>query len=73
MKIHLKYSHLVFSLIMSVIVASIVTFVLTAVNHGFADFIPNWAHNFIIVWVVAFPSVFLVAPQVHRLVTRLTR
>jgi Protein of unknown function (DUF2798) len=71
MKINPKYFHLVFSFVTSLIVAGIVTFVLTAINHGFTDFIPNWVHNFIIVWVVAFPSVFIVAPQVQRLLKRM--
>jgi hypothetical protein len=71
MKIHPRHSHLVFSLIMTMIVACIVTCVLTAVNHGFADFISNWARSFVIVWAVAFPSVFIIAPPVQRWVQRM--
>jgi Protein of unknown function (DUF2798) len=71
MKIQPRHSHLVFSLIITMIVACIVTCVLTAVNHGFTDFISNWARGFVIVWVVAFPSVFIVGPPVQRWVQRM--
>jgi hypothetical protein len=57
---------------MSMIVAGIVTGVLTAVNHGYEEFIPNWEHSFIVAWAIAFLAVFFVAPQVRKLVQRLT-
>lgn len=72
MKIHSRHTHLLFSIVMTMIVACIVTCVLTAVNHGFTDFLANWMRSFVIVWVVAFPSVFFVAPPVLRWVQKLT-
>ena len=72
MKIHHRYAHLLFSLIMSIIVAGIVTCALTLVNHGLEGFFGNWGHSFIIAWVIAFTSVLLFAPQVRKLVQHLT-
>lgn len=57
---------------MSMIVACIVTGVLTAVNHGYQNFILNWARSFVIAWVIAFPAVLIIAPLVRRLVHWLT-
>ena len=72
MKFHPRHSHWLFSLIMSMIVAGIVTSVLTVVDHGYKDFMPSWEHSFIIAWAIAFLAVLLVAPQVRKLVQRLT-
>lgn len=72
MKFHPRHSHWLFSLIMSMIVAGIVTGVLTAANHGYQDFFPSWEHSFFIAWAIAFIAVFFVAPQVRKLVQRLT-
>jgi len=71
MKINPKYSHLVFSLITSMIVAGIVTCVLTAVNLGYDDFMRHWEHSFIIAWAIAFVSVLIISPRIHRLVKRM--
>ncbi len=68
MKYHHRFAHLLFSLLMSMIVAFIVTGVLTAVNHGLQDLFANWMHSFMIAWPIAFLSVLLISPQVHRLV-----
>ena len=57
---------------MSMIVAFIVTGVLTAVNLGYANFILNWTRNFGIAWAIAFISVLVIAPPVSRWVQRLT-
>lgn len=72
MKFHPRHTHWLFSLIMSMIVAGIVTGVLTLVNHGDQDFILSWEHSFIVAWAIAFVAVLLVAPQVRKLVQRLT-
>lgn len=57
---------------MSLIVACIVTCVLTAINYGYEDFILSWARSFVIAWVIAFLAVLIIAPKVLRLVQRLT-
>ncbi len=72
MKIPPRHAHLAFSLITSMLVASIVTFVLTAVNYGGQDFMLHWARSFAIAWTIAFLSVFFISPRVHRLVKRLS-
>ena len=72
MKIHSRHAHWVFSLLTSMIVASIVSFVLTVVNHGLPGFFPSWERSFIVAWMAAFASVLLIAPLVRKLVQRLT-
>jgi len=72
MKIHPRYNHLLFSVFMSMIVAFIVTGVLTAVNLGYENFISNWERSFGIAWSIAFISVLTIAPRVSRWVQRLT-
>lgn len=53
------------------IVAGIVTCVLTAVNFGSQDFGFHWAKSFIIAWPIAFLAVYFISPRIHRLVKRL--
>jgi len=72
MKLHHRFAHLLFSLLMSMIVAFIVTGVLADVNFGYRNLIANWAHSFVIAWPIAFISVLLISPRVHRLVKWLT-
>jgi hypothetical protein len=72
MKFHHRFAHLLFSLLMSMIVALIVTAVLTAVNFGWQVFFAKWMHNFMVAWPIAFISVLLISPRVHRLVKWLT-
>jgi len=72
MKLSARHTHLLFSLITSMIVACIVTFVLTVVNHGFQNFFMSWERSFVVAWMAAFPSVLLIAPRVRKLVQRLT-
>ena len=57
---------------MSMIVAFIVTGVLTAVNLGYQDFFLNWTRSFGVAWSIAFISVLTIAPRVSRWVQRLT-
>ena len=72
MIIHHRHAHPIFSLLMSMIVAFIVTGVLAAVNFSRQDFVLAWARNFGIAWPIAFLSVLLISPRVHRLVKWLT-
>ena len=72
MKVHHRFAHLLFSLLMSMIVAFIVTGVLAEVNFVRQDFVLAWARNFAIAWPIAFLSVLLISPRVHRLVKWLT-
>ena len=72
MIIHHRHAHPLFSLLMSMIVAFIVTAVLTDVNFGFQNFIANWARSFLIAWPIAFFAVLMISPRVHKLVKWLT-
>jgi hypothetical protein len=71
MKIHPRHSHLLFSLTTSMIVAGIVTCVLTAVNFGYTDFVWHWSKSFLIAWPIAFLAVFFISPRIHRLIKRI--
>ena len=73
MKLPKRYAYILFGLIMSGIVALIVSGALTVERVGLA---PGWWHiwfsNYLLAWAVAFPSVSLFAPITRRLVARFT-
>lgn len=63
-----KKFHLVFSFVMGSLMISVMTFVITAVNIGFApDFLPHWGKAFAIAYVVGVPVIFFVAPLARKL------
>lgn len=74
MKLPKRLAPILFGLIMSGVVALIVSGAITLLRIGM---IPGWAHawlsSYILAWAVAFPSVVTVAPVAHRLVAALTR
>jgi hypothetical protein len=72
MNIHPRHSNLLFALFMSLSMAFIMSGVLTAIYHGFEDFISNWMYGFSVAWPIAFPAVLVIAPRVRRVVQRLT-
>lgn len=72
MKFHPRYSNLLFAFFMSLCMAFIMSGVLTAIIDGFDNFIPTWMFGFSIAWPVAFPAVLLIAPQMRKLVHKLT-
>jgi len=57
---------------MSLIMAYIMSGVLTAIFHGFADLFSSWLRGFVIAWPIAFPAVLVIAPLVRRWVRQLT-
>jgi hypothetical protein len=66
-----KKFHLVFSMIMGALMISLMTFVITAVNVGFApDFPARWGKAFAIAYVVGVPVIFFMAPIARRLTGR---
>ena len=68
-----KRFHLVFSFIMGLLMISLMTFVITAVNVGFApDFPARWGKAFAVAYVVGVPVIFFMAPLARRLTARLT-
>ncbi|MDP1593041.1 MAG: DUF2798 domain-containing protein [Gallionella sp.] len=67
-----KKFHLAFSLIMGLLMISLMTFVITAVNIGFpADFLSRWCKAFAVAYTVGVPVIFFVAPLARKLTGRL--
>ncbi len=66
-----KKFHLVFSLVMGAMMIILMTFVITAVNVGFAEgFLLRWMKAFAIAYVVGVPVIFFLAPVARRLTAR---
>ena len=63
-----KKFHLVFSFIMGAMMISLMTFVITLVNVGWADyFFQAWMKAFGIAYVVGVPVIFFLAPIARKL------
>ena len=73
MRIPARFSPILFSALLSVIMVGIVSaFVLTISQGIHAGFFAQWLKSCITTWPVAFPTVAIVAPWVRRLVSRIT-
>ena len=73
MKIPKKYSNVLFAFFMSLLMALIMSGILTVLFEGPShQFVTHWMGAFIHAWPVAFPAIFLVAPIVRKIVTVLT-
>jgi uncharacterized protein HemY len=69
-----KKVHLYFSLLMSIFMVAVMSFVVSAVNIGFNEhLIAAWLTSFAIAWVVAFPIIFFFAPMIKKFATRLVQ
>ncbi|MCS2609798.1 DUF2798 domain-containing protein [Halomonas dongshanensis] len=69
-----RYAPLVFSLMMSIYMVTLMTFVITWANTGMGEgFLGRWWHAFYIAWPVAFTLILLGAPRVQRLVGHLIK
>lgn len=67
-----KKFHLVFSLVMGLLMISLMTFIITAVNVGFTpDFLMRWAKAFGIAYVVGVPVIFFLAPMARKITGKL--
>jgi hypothetical protein len=67
-----KKFHLVFSLLMGLLMISLMTFVITAVNVGFTpDFLGRWGKAFAVAYVVGVPVIFFLAPVARKMTGRL--
>jgi len=67
-----KKFHLVFSVVMGVLMISLMTLVITAVNIGFpANFLSQWGRAFVVAYVVGVPVIFFLAPVARKLTGRL--
>lgn len=69
-----RYQCLVFTLLMSVYMVSIMTFVITLVNTGMVDgFLLRWMKAFVVAWPVAFVLILVGAPRLQKLANKLIR
>lgn len=67
-----KKFHLVFSLVMGLLMISLMTFVITAVNIGFSpDFLARWGKAFVVAYMVGVPVIFFLAPMARKLTGKL--
>ncbi|MCK9386775.1 MAG: DUF2798 domain-containing protein [Sulfuritalea sp.] len=67
-----KKFHLVFSFVMGLLMISLMTFVITAVNVGFApDFLARWGKAFVVAYAVGVPVIFFLAPVARKLTGKL--
>ena len=59
-----KKVHLIFSIVMSLFMISIMSFVVTYLNLGgwTEDIIEKWLSSFIIAWIVGFPLLYVFGP-----------
>lgn len=73
MLIPAKYSNLLFGGLLSIIMVTIISGAVVAVNQGLTVDMPKlWLKGFATAWPIAFPTVLVVAPLVRKLVARLT-
>ena len=73
MRIPKRYAPVLFGALLSAIMVCIVSAVVLLLNQGLQpDFPAQWLRSCAITWPVAFPTVTLVAPQVRRLVAKMT-
>jgi len=72
--IHSKYQSVVFAFFMALLMSCLMSLVITVHNIGVVpDLLWIWLDAWAFAFVVAFPSVMLVAPLVRRLVSVLVR
>ncbi|CEA00885.1 hypothetical protein BN1049_00212 [Pseudomonas saudimassiliensis] len=65
--INARYVPLVNSILMSLYMVSIMTFVITGANTGFSgDFLARWWRAAYIAWPIAFTLILLGAPRISR-------
>ncbi len=66
-----KYTAIVFAFFMAMLMAFVMSAVLTLVNLGFvADFFSRWMKAFAVAWVCAFPAVMVMAPLARKLTAK---
>ncbi|MDG1280110.1 MAG: DUF2798 domain-containing protein [Pseudorhodobacter sp.] len=69
-----RFAPVVFGLILSGLMSSIVSGIATARALGLGpEFLHHWLYSWLASWAVAFPAVLLVAPVTRRLVALLVR
>jgi Zn-dependent protease with chaperone function len=66
-----KKIHLIFSLIMSLFMISIMSFVVTYLNIGWNEHtLEKWLSSFAIAWMVGFPLLYVFAPIFKKIIMK---
>lgn len=69
-----RLAPLVFAVLMSIYMVTLMTFVITWVNTGLGEsFTARWWRAFYIAWPIAFALILLGAPRLQRLTAKLIR
>jgi len=64
-------SHLIFSIVMSAFMISIMSFVVTYINIGWSeDIIDKWLSSFVVAWIIGFPLLFIFAPIFKKAINK---
>ncbi|WP_346796180.1 DUF2798 domain-containing protein [Halomonas sp. Bachu 37] len=67
-----RFAPLVFSVLMSIYMVTLMTFVITWANTGMSEgFLGRWWQAFYIAWPIAFILIMLGAPRLQRLTAKL--
>jgi hypothetical protein len=70
-KLHRKYFHLVFSMVMGAKMVFVMTFFITWINLGWVDgFFLSWMRAYLIAYVIAVPVIYFLAPLARRFAAR---
>lgn len=73
MHIPARYAPILFGALLSMIMVAVVSAFVLAINQGLhPGFLAQWAKSCITTWPLAFVTVTIVAPQVRRVVAKLT-
>jgi len=66
-----KKVHLIFSIVMSLFMISIMSFVVTYLNIGWTDqTIEKWLSSFVIAWIVGFPLLYIFGPIFKKTIVK---
>ena len=69
-----KYEFVLFAFLMALFMAGFMSFVVTLINMGFVEGILGiWFEAYWKAFLVAFPTIFVVVPQVRRIVSILIK
>ena len=72
--INKKYEFILFAFLMAAFMAGFMSFIVTLINIGFVDGILwLWLEAYWKAFLVAFPTIFIVVPQVRRVVALLIK
>ena len=72
--INKKYEFVLFAFLMALFMAGFMSFIVTLINIGFVDGIVSiWFEAYWKAFLVAFPTIFVVVPQVRKVVSILIK